>query len=414
MKEGDTAMQVVIYEDGRETHFGPLALLRPVFDLRCGVLALREKLELRRPSWRFALAPRRALADLAAEQCPGRGVDALADEPTLLISARVIVDDDLLSAVEALPDSAPLRADGVVVGAYVASGARDLVGAAGGVPAVECLGLSGDGVPCRAASYPWDLVAATPGEIGRDASILEGRGEQRGTIDEAARLLERSRITLGAGSSVGPGVVLDAREGEVVIGRDVTVMANTSVRGPAAVGDGSTLKVGTRVYGGTSIGPCCRIGGEVEGSVVHSYSNKQHEGFLGHSYVGSWVNLGAATDVSDLKNNYGPVRVRIGGADVDTGLTFVGATIGDHSKTAIGTKLNTGTVIGVFCNVYPGAFPPKHLPSFSWGTEEGFGGHDVERAVETARRVMARRDVELTAVQEALIRRVFEETRNES
>ena len=404
-------MQVVIYEDGREARLGPLALLRPVFDLRCGALLLREKLELRRPSWRCALLPRATLADAVEEQCPGRGAGDVADEPTLLLSARILVDDALLSSVEATQENALLLSDGDTVGAFLTSGVRDVLASDSVSGKLDLLSTGGPGIECEVVAYPWDLVAATGREIGRDAELCEGRGEQRGSVDPGARILECSRVTLGEGSEVGPGAVLDAREGEILVGRDVTVMPNALVEGPAAIGDGTTIKAGARVHGGTAIGPHCKVAGEIEGSVVHSYSNKQHEGFLGHSYVGSWVNLGAATDVSDLKNNYGPVRVHVGGEDVDTGLTFFGATVGDHSKTAIGTKLNTGTVVGVFCNVYPGAFPPKHIPSFSWGTGEGFVEHDIEKAVDTARRVMARRDVELTATQEAVIRRAFAEAR---
>lgn len=404
-------MQVVIYEDGHEARFGPLALLRPAFDLRCGALLLREKLELRRPSWRCLLLPRPALADVVSEQHPGRGAAALRDEPTLFLSARVIADDALLSEIERLAGDARLTAGGMDVGAFVRSGAGDVLEQLNADRDLSRLGLEAAEAAWRTVAYPWDLVAATPDEIAGDAALADGRGERRGVVDASARLLNPSGITIGPGSHVAPGAVLDAREGEILIGRDVTVMPNTFIEGPAAIGDGTWVKAGTRIYGGTSVGPRCKVGGEIEGSIIHSYSNKQHEGFLGHSYVGSWVNLGAATDVSDLKNNYGSVRVHIDGEDVDTGLTFVGAVIGDHSKTAIGTKLNTGTIVGVFCNVYPGSFPPKSLPSFSWGAKGGFEEHDVERALETARRAMARRDVRLTAAQEALIRRVFMDAR---
>lgn len=182
-------------------------------------------------------------------------------------------------------------------------------------------------------------------------------------------------------------------------------MPNAFVEGPAAIGDRCVVRAGATIYRGVSIGPACKVGGEVAESVLHSFSNKQHGGFLGHSCVGSWVNLGAGTDTSDLKNNYGAVRVEIGGEIIDTGSMFVGATIGDHSKTAIGTTLNTGTVVGVFANVMARGFPPKAIRSFSWGTEDGFVDHDIERAIDTASRVMARRDVELTPAMEALIRR---------
>jgi UDP-N-acetylglucosamine diphosphorylase/glucosamine-1-phosphate N-acetyltransferase len=187
-------------------------------------------------------------------------------------------------------------------------------------------------------------------------------------------------------------------------------MPNAVILGPAFIGDGSVVRACAAIYGGTSIGPVCKVGGEVQSSVLQSHSNKQHGGFLGHSFVGSWVNLGAATNNSDLKNNYGDVRVELDGESIDTGSASVGATIGDHSKTAIGTLLNTGTVVGIFCSVFADGFPPKSIPSFSWGTPDGFVRYDVDMAVDTATRVMARRGVEMTPALERRIREIFTAT----
>jgi UDP-N-acetylglucosamine diphosphorylase/glucosamine-1-phosphate N-acetyltransferase len=250
-------------------------------------------------------------------------------------------------------------------------------------------------------------VWATATEIVLDAQLVEGRGELRGDVHETACVVSSGGVTVGPGGTVGPGVVLDATSGDILVGRDVHIMANAVIVGPAHVGDGSLVRAGTRVYPGTSIGPVCKVGGEISASVIQSHSNKQHEGYLGSSFVGSWVNLGAGTDTSDLRNDYSNVRVEVGGVAVDTGYQSVGAAIGDHTKTAIGTKLNTGSVVGVFCSVFPGVFPPRSLPSFSWGTEAGFVRYDLERAVDTARRVMARRGVELTPTREALVRSAY-------
>jgi UDP-N-acetylglucosamine diphosphorylase/glucosamine-1-phosphate N-acetyltransferase len=162
------------------------------------------------------------------------------------------------------------------------------------------------------------------------------------------------------------------------------------------VGDGSVVRACASVYPGTSVGPLCKVGGEVQASVLQSHANKQHGGFLGHSFVGSWVNLGAATNNSDLKNNYGNVRAEIDGDSVDTGSASVGAVIGDHSKTAIGTRLNTGTIAGIFCSIFADGFPPKSIPSFSWGTRDGFVRYDLDAALDTASRVMARRGETMT------------------
>ncbi|MFH1501939.1 MAG: putative sugar nucleotidyl transferase [Candidatus Eisenbacteria bacterium] len=401
-------MQVVLYEDGSERTFGPLTLLRPAFDLRCGRFTLLEKLERGRPDWRVALVARPGLRDVVALEHPGRGVDSLDDGPTVLLSATTVVDDELLDRLGDLSADSLLRDGERVVGAYVTSGARALAGSRGS-PDLASLGLPvAKGVSPRTVRYPWDLVAETASEIALDARLVDGRGEVRGELHERACLISPEGVTVGQGSAVGPGVVLDASAGDVLIGRDVRIMPNAVITGPVSIGDGSLVKPGARLSGGTSVGPVCKVGGEVSASVLQSHSNKQHDGYLGNSFVGSWVNLGAGTDTSDLRNDYAKVRVEIGGSVVETGSLSVGAVIGDHSKTAIGTKLNTGSVVGAFCNVFPGQFPPKSIPSFSWGTSGGFVRYDRERAIDTARRVMARRGVELSRAREALIRSVYE------
>jgi UDP-N-acetylglucosamine diphosphorylase/glucosamine-1-phosphate N-acetyltransferase len=253
--------------------------------------------------------------------------------------------------------------------------------------------------------FPWDLVAATATEIAADARVAGELGDVKEELHRCARLEGAENIAIGEGSEVGPSVVLDAREGPIVIGRDVRIMPNAVIVGPAFVGDGSLVRANASIYGGTSIGPACKVGGEVQASIMQSHSNKQHGGFLGHSFVGSWVNLGAATNNSDLKNNYGSVRAELDGESIDTGSASVGAVIGDHSKTAIGTRLNTGTVVGIFCSVFSDGFPPRAIPSFSWGTREGFVRYDLAEALDTASRVMARRGATMT---QALERRVTE------
>jgi len=406
-------LQVVLYEDAGTKWFGPLTLLRPVFDLRCGSLLLREKLEVRRPGWAVSLLPRRELAPLVSELYPGRGIDGLQDSDVLLLSARVIVTDELLAAIEAESAEALLTSGGEPVGALLRGGTAErvrAVGEANGDLGVLDIPLSRE-LPARVVCYPWELVRLTAEEIEADAAVSGRLGTMEGEVHPSAQLIEPARISIGEGSTLGPGVVIDARTGAVVVDANVEVMANAVILGPAFVGAGSSMKVGARIYPGTSIGRSCKVGGEVEGSVLHSFTNKQHEGFLGHAYLGSWVNIGAATDNSDLKNNYGAVRVELNGETVDTGHTSVGATIGDHTKTAIGTKLNTGTVIGVFCNVVSNGFAPKSIPSFSWGNGDGFVEHDIERAIATARIVMARRGVDLTGTEEAAIRDVHRRRR---
>ncbi|MFH1865610.1 MAG: putative sugar nucleotidyl transferase [Candidatus Eisenbacteria bacterium] len=405
-------MQAVLLEGPGRSRFGPLTLLRPEFDLRCGILELREKLERRRPDWRVALHPRPELRDLTSELRPGRGVDSLGDEPTLALYGRVIVDDALLEAVERIDGEARLMSGSDIVGAVVRSGARERLEPSG-APGwnIGSLGIDATvDVPARLVRYPWDLVAANAAEIAADARVAAELGDVKEELHRCARLEGTENIAIGEGSEVGPSVVLDAREGPIVIGRDVRIMPNAVIIGPAFIGDGSLVRANASIYGGTSIGPVCKVGGEVQASIMQSHSNKQHGGFLGHSFVGSWVNLGAATNNSDLKNNYGNIRAELDGESIDTGSDSVGAVIGDHSKTAIGTRLNTGTVVGIFCSVFADGFPPKSVPSFSWGTPGGFVRYDLTEALDTASRVMARRGATMTQALELRVTELFRAT----
>jgi UDP-N-acetylglucosamine diphosphorylase/glucosamine-1-phosphate N-acetyltransferase len=213
-------------------------------------------------------------------------------------------------------------------------------------------------------------------------------------------------ISLGSRVEVEPASVFDVSEGPIRLADGVTVRAHTRLAGPAFIGPGSTVLGG--VLSGVSIGPVCKVRGEVESSVILGYVNKAHDGFLGHAYLGRWVNLGALTTNSDLKNNYGPVRV--GGAEgpVETGLLKVGCFLGDHVKTGIGTLFNTGTVVGAGSNVFGGRMPPTFVPPFSWGTGEELVEFRLDKFLELASRSMARRDVELDAGMEAVLRSAWE------
>ncbi len=224
-----------------------------------------------------------------------------------------------------------------------------------------------------------------------------------GAVHPSAVLLAERRIWLGEGATVGPLTVVDATAGPVVLESGAAVEPLCHLRGPLAVGPGALVKAGCRLGPEVVVGAAGKVAGEVAESQLCDFVNKQHDGFLGHAVVGSWVNLGAGTTGSDLKNNYGPVRVDLGLGAVDTGLRFLGPLIGEHAKTAIGTVLNTGAVVGFACNVFGPGFPPKLLPAFTWGNDPSVA-HDVERALATARAACARRGVAVGPEQEALFR----------
>ena len=404
--------RICLFEDQYYRRLLPLVYTRPVYDLRCGMLTLREKFQKRYPGAAVQLHARTYLADLLREQNPGTAVNNVEGRGCLFLNGRLVASEELSRLIPLDGPDALYVSGEILLAARL--GGRALDAAGGRLP--EALGVSAfPGVPvtemkAKMVSYPWDLVSFNGAEIVSDFALLApDRVERmRGTVYEGAHLINPGNIVIGEGTKVKPGVVLDGETGPIWIGNNVTVFPNAVIEGPAYIGDRALIKVGAKIYENTSIGPVCKVGGEVEGAVIHSYSNKQHDGFLGHAYLGMWVNLGADTNNSDLKNNYGSVKMVIDGETVDSGSMFMGLVMGDHSKSSINSMFNTGTVVGVSSNIFGSGFPPKSVPSFAWGGAEGLKTYDLERALEVARRVMGRRKMVLSPAEENVLRVVFE------
>jgi UDP-N-acetylglucosamine diphosphorylase/glucosamine-1-phosphate N-acetyltransferase len=256
---------------------------------------------------------------------------------------------------------------------------------------------------------PWELMSRNGEQLREDIPhFFPGyAAEELPGCD----ILGDGLLSLGKNVEVEPGSVFDVREGPIRLSDGAKIRAHTRLTGPAYVGPGTTVLGG--VLSEVSLGPVCKVRGEVECSVILGYSNKAHDGFLGHSYLGRWVNLGAFTTNSDLKNNYGPIRVGGSEGPVDTGLMKVGAFLGDHVKTGIGTLLNTGTVVGAGSNLFGGAMPPAYVPPFSWGSGSELVEFRLDKFLEVASRAMGRRQVALDPGMEGLLRRAWERSRDE-
>ncbi|MBL7999547.1 MAG: hypothetical protein JNL32_13040 [Candidatus Kapabacteria bacterium] len=222
--------------------------------------------------------------------------------------------------------------------------------------------------------------------------------------------LDSSNIYVGDTASIAPLVVLDASAGPIIIGENVTVIAHSTIIGPCYIGDGTIVKAGAKIYGNTIIGERCKVGGEIENSIIHAYSNKQHEGFLGHSYIGEWVNLGADTNTSDLKNTYGSISIKQRGVQRNTQRMFLGLLCGDHTKSGIDTMFNTGTVTGIHANVFGSGYSPVEIPSFTWGAINESRVYATKMAYSVARTVMQRRDKQLLPEELTLMNEEFERT----
>lgn len=252
--------------------------------------------------------------------------------------------------------------------------------------------------------WPWEIVQHNQSALRADWQ-LSARTEPPADDRPGVFLLNRDAIHVGRNTVIKPCVVLDASDGPIWIGDNAMIHPHVAIRGPAFVGADCTLNTGCNLREGTSLGPHCKVGGEVEASIIQGFSNKQHDGFLGHSYLGSWVNIGAGCSNSDLKNTYSSVRVPICGLDVQTGETFVGMTVGDHVKTAVNVSIPTGAVLG-FCSNILCRQCPKIVPSFSWVSEESTTPNDLAKAMQVARRMMKRRNEAFTVADERLFNHI--------
>jgi UDP-N-acetylglucosamine diphosphorylase/glucosamine-1-phosphate N-acetyltransferase len=386
-------VELYLFDDGVADAWHPFSLTRPCGELLFGAMLLRERLERYAGRSATATLTRDWLSDYSEAGAPPalpRGTD-LSGRDRLILLTRAVPDADARFPAEPGRPTA-IRVGETVAGCFLPAGEPgpdlewllDPSGELDGIPDVEEMQLSGELLPA-----PWDLIERNPARLAAD---LHAPGEPiRSALPEGVHVLGSGSVVLVEGVRLEPGVLLDVREGGIRLEEGVEVRTGTRLQGPLWAGPGSRLLGGS--FAAVAAGPCCYLQGEVEASVALGYANKAHAGFLGHSYLGKWVNLGALTTTSDLKNNYGPVRA--GGPDgvLETGLLKLGCLLGDHARTAIGTLLNTGTVVGAGTNLFGDGLPPKWVAPFSWGFGDSAGVYDRERFLAVAERVMARRDV---------------------
>jgi len=402
-------MQVVLFEDKQVHRLMPLVGLKPVYGLTVGCRTLREKFERHLSAMKISFHLRSALAPVYRESFPDALVNRAVDDDLLLVNGRIVCDASLgeLIASNAPESGVALVQDGEVLVARLP--ASRILGADGLFDdcldeerlkaELRCTAVDG----FRLLSSLWDTVALHTDELLRDASFLP-LGRIEGAVHPSAVIVNPSQVFVAPGAVVRAGAVIEGGEGFVAIAEGAVVEPQAVVMQNVYAGPSCRIKAGARVYSNVSIGRGSKIGGEVEDSIIEAFANKQHDGFLGHSYLSHWCNLGAGTNTSDLKNNYSAVRILQGGRQYDTGLQFLGLMMAEHSRCAINTAFNTGTVAGMAANVFGVGFPPKEVPSFAWGGAGGFEPYGVDRAVETARKVMARRGVAMSVAYESLFR----------
>jgi UDP-N-acetylglucosamine diphosphorylase / glucose-1-phosphate thymidylyltransferase / UDP-N-acetylgalactosamine diphosphorylase / glucosamine-1-phosphate N-acetyltransferase / galactosamine-1-phosphate N-acetyltransferase len=386
-------MHLVVFEGSRWGSMAPLSINRPVFTLLSGASTLLEKQIQHVGPMRVTLWVRPEMADycrkhvLPTISIPASVNTPLDDEPAFITSGRTLhfsqfprPTDPMVTVDEGnLVRQAYAKMPGLSWQDAMTRSDRWM----------QLLELPKTADQTRMPEYLWDLVHWNEEAIVADAIQMKDR--PRPPSDGPYHLIAEQDVIVSPQAKLSPGVVLDASKGPVVIDDGAMIGANSVLQGPVYIGRYSTIAPLSYIHSGTSIGPLCKIGGEVAASVFLGYSNKVHEGFVGHSYIGEWVNLGAGTTTSNLKNTYGPIQMQIGGKAIETDRRFLGTMIGDHTKTAIGTRLMSGSYIG-YCSLLAGSdLPPRFIPSFTFWTDAGAVPYKMEKARDVMKQVYSRR-----------------------
>lgn len=385
-------MQLCFFSDELSKNFLPLTLTRPVFELRVGILTIREK-------WERALSTKFTSGIFASYLTPVFNQNEIStEEDCIWINSRFLPNQKLVEVINQLENGAALMYENHIVAARLNDEISSNMLEANLFDKEE-LTFQELSTPISFISHLWDLLSLNDEEINSDLHFLEPTSLQTSKITYPSLISSTpDHIFISKSATIEPGCIFIADNGPIYIGDHAIIEAGTILKGPVAICEGATIKMRARIYNSTTIGPVCKVGGEISNSIFHSFSNKGHDGFVGNSLIGQWCNFGADTNTSNLKNNYAEVKVFdwTSKIEYESGFQFFGTILGDHSKTAINTVLNTGTSCGVSSNIFSLGFPPRYIPSFSWMGQEKTVPYEFDKAISAMRAMMARRNIELS------------------
>ncbi len=385
-------MNYILFDGPHRNALLPFTFTRPVADIRVGILTIREKWEKQLGSTTTSVTE-----DYLSEKWP-----MVEMENNVMINASFLPNEILVEMIKNLEHKQAIFQEEEVVAFFAKEGEEV------DFDSFEVIEFSND---CIKIENTWDIFQKNDVAIREDFELLtEDRFSQ--SIPKSVNVIAPENIFIEEGAKL-EFVTLNASTGPIYIGKNAEIMEGSVIRGPFALCESGRVKLATKVYGATTVGPHSVIGGEVNNSVLFGYSNKGHDGFLGNSVLGEWCNIGADSNNSNLKNNYEEVKLWSYETEnfAKTGLQFCGLMMGDHSKCGINTMFNTGTVVGVSTNIFGAGFPRNFVPSFSWGGASGFTTYLTKKAFETAKIVMARRNVEFSEEDTKILEHVFEETK---
>jgi UDP-N-acetylglucosamine diphosphorylase/glucosamine-1-phosphate N-acetyltransferase len=389
-------MKIILFDHPEtRTSLLPLTYMRPVADIRCGILTLAEKW-----SHHLGQSVSYCVIDYLQIKFP-----CSFEDDNLLINGATLPDESLLMAVRNLGPGEGLLVKGKLLAARADKTGAESIVASGFLP--EKLHLTD--IEAKMLQNSWDIFHFNGEQIRSDFSFITKDRESGKISDPHTIAYAPENIFLEDGVKIR-AAILNAENGPIYLGKNSLVSEGAMIRGPFALGEESVISLGAKIRGDSTVGPNCKVGGEVSNSVIFGYSNKGHDGYLGNSVIGEWCNLGADTNVSNLKNNYKPIKVWSYLHDwfVNSGLQFCGLTMGDHSKCGINTMFNTGTVVGVSANIFGAGYPRAMIPSFSWGGATGFTTFSLQQAFEVAESVMSRKNIVLEEADKNILKYIYE------
>lgn len=390
-------MHILLFDDPEiRVSLLPLTYTRPVSDIRVGILTITGKWELSMAQQVQYLA-----VDYLTEKYPGKG-----SQDNLLINGALCPSEDLVKAIKELQPGHSLVKEGTLLAYRCDLASFEQFKVQWKAPSAQSLEYAGEVTLIKAV---YDIFGSNGEQIIRDYLLVTGGRESAGVQDPFTRVYAPENVFVEEGAVI-KAAIINAERGPVYIGKNSEVHEGAIIKGPFALCEHSNINVGAKIRGDTTVGPFCKVGGEVSNSVIFGHSNKGHEGFMGNSVIGEWCNLGADTNTSNLKNNYGHVKLWNFSQDkpVDSGLQFCGLIMGDHCKSGINTMFNTGTVAGVNANIFGAGYPPTFIPSFSWGGADGLSTYRLEKAIEVIEKVCFRRQFIVNEVEKKILNHIFE------
>ncbi|MDC1063304.1 putative sugar nucleotidyl transferase [Flavobacteriales bacterium] len=384
-------MNIILFDNKRE-EFYPLSLTRPIAEFRLGVLTIKEKWE----SYFDSVST--FSNDYLAEKFNIKKIK----EDNIWINSQLLPSKNIVTEIKSLRVGEVLKKESIILAFRNSEFSLD-----------ELNNVESNSEFSFLSSIS-DIFSLNGEEIIADTALINSQSNERNLQEITDSNIKSGKfpVYVEQGSTI-ENCYINSSEGPVYIGKNVHIMQGSMLRGPFAICENSVVKMGAKIYGGTTIGPFCKVGGEINNSVFFGYSSKAHDGYLGNSIIGQWCNLGADTNNSNLKNNYDDIKIWNYGSEsfLQTGLQFCGLIMGDHSKCGINTMFNTGTVVGVGANIFGSGFPRNFIPSFSWGGNSGFIIHKLEKFFSTAEKVMKRRSIPFTDIDKQVLLEVYNMTK---